>query len=187
VRLPCLRPHPFLLALALGCTRAEETTPLPEVPAPETPPVLSAARCVYFKDLRPFLPRELQGYALSRDEGSTGKYGEVVMSEAERAFTRPGQQMVVRIVDTTLVGRLSKSIRAAADEADRHEAEETASLRMAETVGFVRYDPSEERAEANLLVGGRYVVAVTGLGFEGTHEVKAVAGGLDLEGLSRLR
>ena len=54
-------------------------------------------------------------------------------------------------------------------------------------MGFVRYDPSEEKAEANLLVGGRYVVAVTSLGFDSTHEVRQIAQGLDLEGLSKLR
>jgi len=93
--------------------------------------------------------------------------------------------LVVRIIDTTLVGRLSTSLRTAADQADRRD--EMTSLHLAETVGFVRYEASEERAEANLLVGGRYLVAVTGQGFSGTGEVKAVAGGMDLQGLSKLR
>lgn len=146
------------------------------------------APCVYFKDLRPFLPPRLAGFELSRDEGSTGKYGEVVVSEAERVFTRPGGSVAVRIVDTTLSGKLGSSIRQAVEEAGRLDPKDpSAPIQMEETVGFVRYDPSEEKAEANLLVGGRYVVAVTSLGFQSTFEVRRIAQELDLEGLSRLR
>ena len=51
----------------------------------------------------------------------------------------------------------------------------------------MRYDEGEARAEANLLVGGRYVVAVTSRGFSGTGEVRRLAHTLDLAGLARLR
>jgi hypothetical protein len=143
---------------------------------------------VYFKDLRPFLPGELSGFQLARDEGSTGKYGEVVVSEAERVFTRPGRSVAIRIVDTTLSGKLGTSIRSAAEDASRLEpGSPSAPIQREGTVGFVRYDPSEEKAEANLLVGGRYVVAVTSVGFQSTHEVRQIAQELDLEGLSKLR
>jgi hypothetical protein len=54
-------------------------------------------------------------------------------------------------------------------------------------VGFVRYDAEEALAEANLLVGERYVVAVTSRGFPSTVEVRRVAQGMDFAGLSRLR
>jgi hypothetical protein len=143
---------------------------------------------VYFKELRPFLPRELSGFEVARDEGSTGKYGEVVVSEAERVFTRPGRSVAIRIVDTTLAGKLGTSIRAAADDGSRLDPRDPAAPILRDgTVGYVRYDPSEEKAEANLLVGGRYVVAVTSLGFEGTREVRRIAQDLDLDGLSKLR
>lgn len=142
---------------------------------------------MYFKDLRPFLPKELAGFTVAKDEGSTGKYGDVMMSEAERVFARPDRRVAVRIVDTPLSGKLGHSIREAAEEAGERGDGDVAALRLRETVGYVRYDREEEKAEANLLVGGRYVVAVTGEGFTGTEEVRRIADGLDLAGLSKLR
>jgi hypothetical protein len=145
--------------------------------------------CVYFKELEPFLPEQLAGFQLSKDEGSTGKYGEVLVSEAERLFVQPeGRQLSVRIVDTTLSPKLSRAIRAAAHEASQREPSDPAGpLHLGQTVGFVRYDEAEGRAEANLLVADRFVVAVTSHGFVGTVEVRRVAGTLDLAGLSKLR
>ena len=46
---------------------------------------------------------------------------------------------------------------------------------------------TEAKAEATLLVGDRYVVAVSGQGFVGTEEIREVARELDLAGLAKLR
>ncbi|MGZ3461395.1 MAG: hypothetical protein ACXU86_23130, partial [Archangium sp.] len=73
--------------------------------------------CVHFEDLRPFLPETMEGLARARDEGSTGRYGDVSVSEAERSFTHGEEREVkVRIVDTTLGQKLGQAIRAAAEE-----------------------------------------------------------------------
>jgi len=170
-------------ALAGGCAKdAKATSADPGGEAPRTPP------CVYFKELRPFLPAALPGYRTARDEGSTGKYGEVSVSEAERVFARDERELAVRIVDTTLADRLGEKIKAAANDAkDRAGSDPTAPLVLHESVGFVRYDRAQATAEANLLVADRFVVAVTGKGFEGTAEVREVARNLDLAGLSKLR
>lgn len=179
-----------LLVLALcpglGCSSDSRT------PAPEAEAAAEAAAplpTIYFKDLAPFLPERLEGFTHSGTEGSTGKYGEVSISEAERTFTRgEDREVKVRIVDTTLGGKIAKSIRAAAEDAKRKpESDPTAPIFWDAAVGFVRYDPSEVTAEANLLVGDRYVVAVTSRGFPGTVEVRRVARGIDLAGLARLR
>jgi hypothetical protein len=182
-RLPLL-----LLALApgFGCSEAsrsaEATPPVAEAAASDTP-------CVYFKDLAPFLPDSLDGFTHASTEGSTGKYGEVSVSEAERTFTRgEDREVKVRIVDTTLGGKIAKAIKAAAEDAkSRPASDPTAPIFWDAAVGFVRYDASETTAEANLLVGDRYVVAVTSRGFPGTVEVRRVARGIDLAGLARLR
>jgi len=169
--------------LASGCHHEPPSDPAG--PASEdfkTPP------CVYFKELRPFLPAALPGYTTARDEGSTGKYGDVSVSEAERVFARDERELAVRIVDTTLSNRLGEKIKAAANDAKaRPESDPTAPLVLHETVGFVRYDRAQAKAEANLLVADRFVVAVTGKGFESTAEVREVARNLDLAGLSKLR
>jgi hypothetical protein len=180
----------LLLALApgLGCSensRASAKEPEPPAAAVAVAPL----PCVYFKDLTPFLPESLEGFTEASTEGSTGKYGEVSISEAERTFTKgEDREVKVRIVDTTLGGKIAKSIRAAAEQGKRRpESDPTAPIFWDAAVGFVRYDASESTAEANLLVGDRFVVAVTSRGFPGTVEVRRVARRIDLAGLARLR
>ena len=180
---------PLLLALALGTGCSEGSRP-PEPSAPAVPSeATAAAPCVYFKELAPFLPDALDGFTHGGTEGSTGKYGEVSVSEAERTFIRgEDREVKVRIVDTTLGTKIAKAIRAAAEDAKARPASDpTAPIFWDAAVGFVRYDASEATAEANLLVGDRYVVAVTSRGFPGTVEVRRVARGIDLAGLAQLR
>jgi len=149
---------------------------------------------VHFKDLRDFIPAALDGFKQVKEEGSTGKYGDVQVSEAKRTFAQEeGREVSVRIVDTTMAEELGRAIKAAAEEAaDRPETDPSRPLFLSDAVGFVRWDPSrsdpdEARAEATLWVGGRFVVAVSSQGFDGTSEVRGVARALDLAGLSKLR
>ncbi len=192
------RAFPQQLLRTLGLTLAVACSPRPAAPAPPAPPAASGAAasaaeparaCLYFTQLRPFLPRALSGYTQLRDEGSTGKYGEVAVSEAERVFAQgEGRSATVRIVDTSMSEKLGHAIRAAVKDAkEKDPAEPTAPILLADAQGFVRYDPDASKAEANLLVGDRYVVAVTTFGFEGTHELRRIALGLNLAGLSKLR
>nr|WP_232293617.1 hypothetical protein [Stigmatella aurantiaca] len=168
----------------VGCTEdrlaSEPASALREEPA---------APCVYFRELAPFLPDSLEGFTHTVTEGSTGKYGEVSVSEAERTFTKGEEREVkIRIVDTTLGWKIAKAIREAAEGAKaRPPSDPSAPIFWDAAVGFVRYDAEEATAEANLLVGDRYVVAVTSRGFPGTVEVRRIARGIDLEGLARLR
>ena len=174
------------LSLSLACLKGE-APPGAELPPP--PATLPAAPCVYFRALEAFLPEKLAGYERGEEKGSTGRYGEVSVSEAERSFTRgEGREVTVRIVDTTLAEKLGRAIRSAVDESrDRDPADPTAPLLLDAAQGFVRYDAEEASAEANLLVGERFVVAVTTHGYPGTGQVREVARSLDLTGLARLR
>jgi len=145
------------LALGAGCL--DNGSALSEV-APSVP--AASAPCVYFKQLAPFLPAQLDGFTVAHTQGSTGKYGEVSVSEAERLFTRgEGREVKVRIVDTTMGEKIGKAIREAADRAKgRDTSDPAAPIHWGDTVGFVRYDAEESLAEANLLVGDRFVVQV---------------------------
>jgi len=165
-------------------------------PSPEQPGALtggaSSSPTVYFQDLKAFLPTSLEGFTQVRERGSTGKYGEVSVSEAERVFREAGsearREVSVRIVDTTLSQRLGRSIREAVkDGARKARSDPLAPIQLQDALGFLRYDPEEEQAEANLLVGDRYVVAVTTRGFNSTVEAREIARGLDLSGLAQLR
>jgi hypothetical protein len=174
---------------ALLCLAACRAPPV-ERPLPQAAPTeLGPAPCVHFDDLRRYLPKELTGFRKVRDEGSTGKYGEVSISEAERLFRgEQEKELSVRIVDTTMGAELGRAIRATAREADRSgDRGGPRALRIEEAVGFVRFDPDEAKAEASLWVAERFVVAVSGRGFEDTVEVSQVARGLDLTGLASLR
>ncbi|AKJ01719.1 hypothetical protein ATI61_103430 [Archangium gephyra] len=180
----------FLLALVAGtaCTDGGKKTPGDaDSTAANTP---ASFPCAHFEDLRAFLPESLEGLQRTQEGGSTGRYGEVSVSEVERSFTHgEDREVKVRIVDTSLGKKLGQAIRAAADEGrGRATNDPTAPIfwKDKEAVGFVRYDVSSGLAEASLLVGNRYVVAVSSRGYPGTVEVRRVAQDIDLEGLARL-
>ncbi|MBX5481456.1 MAG: hypothetical protein IRZ16_06355 [Myxococcaceae bacterium] len=145
--------------------------------------------CVRFEDLARHLPKSLPGYEPAGIEGSSGRYREVSISEAEQVYTgADGKEISVRIVDTTLAEELGRAIRAAArDAANRDETDPTRPIIHHDAIGFVRYDRVNQRAEANLLVAGRFVVAVTSRNVEGTAEVRSVANQMDLNALALLR
>jgi hypothetical protein len=150
---------------------------------------VAAPACVYFKQLEAFLPTSLPGFRQARDEGSTGKYGDVSVSEAERVFFQPeNREVSIRIVDSTVLAKLAEGIRAAALEAsDRQQPDLAAPLSLPQALGYLRYDPAEERAEANLLVGDRFVVSIVSRGLKDATEVRRIAENLDSAGLSKLR
>ncbi|HEX8439361.1 hypothetical protein [Archangium sp.] len=178
----------LLLVLVAGSACTDGGKKTPGVSAPAAEEVSATFPCVHFEDLRHFLPETLEGLSRTRDGGSTGRYGEVSVSEAERSFTHgEDREVKVRIVDTTLGKKLGQAIRAAAQEGrNRAQNDPTAPIFWKDAVGFVRYDGANGLAEASLLVGNRYVVAVSSRGFPGTVEVRRVARGIDLEGLARL-
>lgn len=184
--LPCL----LVLVVAAGCRSEAPRAPGAGLPPVDVEPRV-APRCVHHESLRPFLPEAPEGMRRTGEEASTGRYGSVSMSEVERTFSGPqGRELRVRIVDTTLVERLGRAIVATAEQGRlRPESDPTAPIFWKDggVVGLVRYEEGEQRAEASLLVGGRYVVAVSSRGYPGTVEVRRVAQGMDLEGLARLR
>lgn len=96
-----------------------------------------SAPCVYFKQLAPFLPERLDGFTVAHTQGSTGKYGEVSVSEAERLYTRgEGREVKVRIVDTTMGERIGKAIQEAADRSRGKAASDpSAPIHLDDAVG----------------------------------------------------
>ena len=192
-------------AAALFLTLGLWTAGCGRTPAPA--PVVAQAQgaagvrapCVHYSELQAFLPASLSGplagFRAAHEGGSTGRYGAVSVSEAERVYVggeaggeeeRPS--LSVRIVDTTLKERLAAAIQRAVEDGRARQADDPAApLLLSQAVGFVRYDPEVREAEASLLVGGRFVVAVTGRGFDDSRAVREVARGLDTEGLARLR
>lgn len=181
-----------MVLAVFGCGSACTKQAGSEETFPEGDPALapiSAFPCVRFEDLQRHLPKEVAGYQSSSDEGSSGKYGEVSISEAERVFTgADGEEISIRIVDTTMAEDLGRAIRAAAhDASQRRKDDPTAPIISQGTVGFVRYDEQSQRAEANMLVADRFVVAVSSRNVEGTGLVRKVAHQMDLTALALLR
>ncbi|MGQ0504120.1 MAG: hypothetical protein ACT4TC_02270 [Myxococcaceae bacterium] len=179
----------LVVACRTGSAPDSAKAPEPDKKEEVKAPPAKARPTLYFTELRPFLPKELEGYTTTRDEGSTGKYGDVAVSEAERVFAQDqGGSATVRIVDTSMSDKLGHAIRAAVVDAQaRGTPAPIAPILLDNVQGFVRYDADASKAEANLLVADRFVVAVTTLGFEGTDELRRIAYGLNLAGLSKLR
>jgi hypothetical protein len=187
--------RPLLCALLLllpplsGCQR--ELHPQQEPTSgerSERDEALSAFPCVHFRELQRHLPKTLEGLERIRTEGSSGRYGEVAISEAERVFLgTDGQELSVRIVDTSLVDELGPAIIAAARDSRAAPGEPDAAILGEHAIGFVRFDPHLGRAEANLLVADRFVVAVIGRGHPDALRVREVAERIDVNGLALLR
>jgi hypothetical protein len=190
-----VRASPYAIASLLGlCLCAcrkdrDEPRPLPEAAAAVPVEVAQGRALIYFRDLSAYLPDELSGYALQRDEGSTGKYGEVSVSEAERVFGKDGREVRMRVVDTSLAPALVRKIREAVREGYQKEpADPTAPILLKDAVGYVTFDDSSGAAEANLVVSGdRFLVALSTRGWPHTIELRRVARELNLAGLSKLR
>ena len=144
------------------------------------------SRSVYFKALQPFLPAAVPGFQKVRDEGSTGRYGAVQMSEAERVFAHENEEIAIRIIDSTTVGKLSEGITAAAQAAKQQPKEVAVPLSLPSAVGYLRFDAAEEKVEANLLVANRFIVSVSSRGLKDGTEVRRIVESLDSEGLSKL-
>jgi len=205
-----------LLGGGLACRRAQAPELAWQPDGGWTDEAPHPARSVYFKRLQAFLPPSVPGFKRLRDEGSTGRYGEVSVSEAERIFAQDdGREVVIRIVDSTMLDRLAEGIRIATLEATRvaegatrpigqaddagpdgarpkdarpaNRAEIAGALKLPDAVGYFRYDPADARADANLLVGDRFIVSIAGRGFRGSDEVRRIAQGLDCRELSKLR
>ena len=200
-----------MLLPAAGCSgRAEDDERLALTVFQHGAAAAPDAPCLHFRRLQAFLPRAPEGFRPLRATASTGRYGEVSVSEAEQVFVSgeaqaaaqadagpegPGvRQLSVRIVDTSLAARLAEAIRTAAREAqEAHDAQaargehaRTAPLLFDRAVGYVSHDPDDDgRVEAMLLVGERFLVAVTGHGFGSTVETQAVLGQIDLTGLAQ--
>ncbi len=205
-----------LLGGGLACRRAQAPELAWQPDGGWTEEASPPARSVYFKRLQAFLPPSVPGLKRVRDEGSTGRYGDVSVSEAERIFAQDdGREVVIRIVDSTMLDRLAEGIRIATLEATRvaegatrpigqaddagpdgarpkdarpaNRAEIAGALKLPDAVGYFRYDPADARADANLLVGDRFIVSIAGRGFRGSDEVRRIAQGLDCRELSKLR
>lgn len=142
---------------------------------------------MYFKALQPFLPAAVPGFQKVRDEGSTGKYGDVSVSEAERVFAHENEEIAVRIIDSTTVSKLAESITAAAQAAKQQPKDVAVPLTLPSAVGYLRFDAAEEKAEANLLVGNRFIVSVSSRGLKDGTQVRRIVESLDSERLSKLR
>jgi hypothetical protein len=176
----------LLLTLALSaCRQRAAPDPSPSA-SPLEPEPGPTANYLYFRDLQAFLPADLPGFQRVKDEGSTGKYGPVRVSEAERVFSQgEDRELAVRIVDTYKLDRLVSPVQA---EEQRPSLDPRAKrFALPSGAGYLKYDPVEFTAEATLVVADRFAVSVISHGFRGTEEVAKVAKGLDLPGLAKLR
>jgi hypothetical protein len=177
------------LGLFSACERTATGVPRPVEEAPERLERTPAPEDrVHFRKLRTYLPSTLQGWKLSEDEGSTGKYGTIAISEVKRVFTAGERELSVQIIDSSNGRDLGSAISAAADDG-RHKPgdDPTAPVFDEEVVGFAAFAPREGKADLNLWVAGRFVVALSSRGVEGTQEVRLAMREVDVAGLTKLR
>jgi hypothetical protein len=111
------------------------------------------------------------------------------MSEAERVFAQSdSREIAIKIVDSTNLSRLVDGIKIAAEEAAQlSQPGLLEPLRQPSAVGYLRFEPSEQRAEASLLVADRFVISILSRGLPDSREVRRIVENLDYAGLSKLR
>ena len=147
--------------------------------------------------LKTFLPERLGGRLGESPQGTMTRMGNRALSEATRSYRGgPASEtgaVELKIADAWLEPRATQAIRSLADtefalggttllgSASRPER-----LVLPGAVGYVRYDEDARQAQAQVLVGGRFIASATVAQAEDAQEAAQALRSLDTLGLARL-
>jgi len=183
-----LRPYVVLaigLLAAPGCERADVGA---QHAAPYLANAEAAARStegqsLHFTRLRALAPDELLGYVGGKIEAHTSRMGAVATTELERTYTRGGNSLKLRLVDTNLTGG-ARPPRPGPDFED--DVRLGRPLRIAGASGYAEFEKDSLRASASLIVADRVLISLTMEDARGVDELEQFAAALDLERLEAL-
>ena len=141
--------------------------------------------------LKPYLPARLLGREGSAPQGSMTRIGGRSLSEVTRSYRgSPGAdgRAELKLADARFEPRATEAIRTlAGDETQADgDADLAEPLVLPGAVGYARYDESERIAQAQVVIGGRFIASATVLQARDSKEAVAALRSLDTLGLSRL-
>jgi hypothetical protein len=147
--------------------------------------------------LKAFLPERLAGRQGAFAQGTMTRMGDRALSEATRSYrggppSDPGE-IELKIADAWLEPRATQAIRSLADT--EHVFEGTSMqgntapperLVLPGAVGYARYDEEARLAQAQVLIGGRFIASATVAEAEDAQDAAQALRALDTLGLARL-
>ncbi len=134
-------------------------------------------------ELKPFLPARLFGQAGGFPQGSMTRMRERALSEVTRAYGADTAEL--KLLDARFEPRATEAIRAMAEESEDDDSE-AHRLVLPGAIGYSRYDKAERVAEAQVVVGGRFIASATVRAAQDAQAAAAALQAVDTLGLSRL-
>jgi hypothetical protein len=171
------------LASCRGAGRPVAALPTPVTDAGVGPAVPLDGRSLHFTRLQSFTPDALLEFKGGKATASTARFGEVAVSEVERAYGEGERTAKIRIVDTSLNRGAHPPEPGAAFEDERKVGR---PLHTAGASGYVEFEKESRRAVANLIVASRVLVTISCEGARGPEDVERLAAALDLRRLESL-
>ncbi len=141
---------------------------------------------VEFDQLLPLLPKAPAGWTADEPKGQTSEMGAFKVTEVSNRYRREGGDLRVKILDTsanpmlTQAFRMGRLVRESSTEGFKR------GVSVAGHDAFEEWNKDSKRAKLVTLVGGRFLVEMSGHPFDGTEELKGLVTAMDLAGLSAL-
>ncbi len=143
--------------------------------------------------LKTFLPERLGTRQGASPQGTMTRMGNRALSEATRSYGGGETgELELKIADAWLEPRATQAIRslADADYAFNGKLDGPATLPerlvLPGAVGYARYDEDARQAQAQVLIGGRFIASATVAQAEDAQEAAQALRALDTLGLARL-
>ncbi len=138
--------------------------------------------------LKRYLPATVLGRPGEAPQGSVTRIGSRSLAEATRSYRAPGADLEaeIKLADARYEPRATEAIRslAGADEPDDDDAAERLVLPGA--IGYARFDQGERTAQAQVVIGGRFIASATVQPAKGAEEAVAALRSIDTLAISRL-
>jgi len=147
--------------------------------------------------LKTFLPERLGGRQGESPQGTMTRMGNRALSEATRSYRgSPASEtgaVELKIADARLEPRATQAIRSLADTEFAlggttmlGTTQRPERLVLPGAVGYARYDEDARQAQAQVLIGGRFIASVVVAQAEDAQEAAQALRSLDTLGLARL-
>jgi hypothetical protein len=139
--------------------------------------------------LKTFLPDRVGDRLGQLPQGTMTRMGDRALSEATRNYrgagsVNEGGQVELKIADARLEPRATQAIRLLANE--NEEAVMAERLVLPGAIGYARYDEGERVAQAQVLIGGRFIASATVVQAADAQDAAQALRAVDTQALARL-
>ncbi|MHB8417732.1 MAG: hypothetical protein ACYDCL_06630 [Myxococcales bacterium] len=137
--------------------------------------------------LRPYLPERLLGRSGERPHGSVTRIGPRALSEVIREYPGGEGEAELKLADARFEPHATEAIRSMAGDADGARLDDGVSkLVLPGAVGYARYDGDERLAQAQVVIGDRFIASATVQQAQDAEAAVAALRAVDTLALSKL-